>query len=245
MSIDLNQLFAEAGLDGPVQRLDCDYIVRRGHRARARRRAAAGATAVVGAGVVVLAGTTLASNLNGTTTPRVTTAAGPSATVSPSASSTPTTASSIEVALTAVALPDPAPGFPYRRFPDGGPRLTTMEGGADYWARAFLLAAKPEETSTDSSGNVVGGTPTGPEVTVLVGNFPIMQPEKVVIGGRKASSHPQVAGVVGTAITDQEKGVPRVTLVFASGQFNVKIVGTGGATTEQLVALGNALTGLG
>lgn len=243
MSIDLNQLFAEAGLDGPVQRLDCDYIVRRGHRARARRRAAAGATAVVGAGVVVLAGTTLAGNLDGTTTPRVTTAAGPSATVSPSASPTPTPMSSIEVALTAVTLPDPAPGFPYRRLPDGGPRLM-IEGGAEYSARAFLLGAKPEKTSTDSSGNV-GGTPTGPEVTVMVGTFPIMQPEKVVIAGRKASSHPQVAGVVGTAITDQEKGVPRVTLVFKSGPFNVKIIGTGGVTTEQLVALGNALTGLG
>lgn len=245
MSIDLNQLFAEAGLDGPLQRLDCDYIVRRGRRARARRRATAGATAVVGAGVVVLAGTTLASNLGGAATPGVTTPGGPSTSVSPTTSPTPSHSASLEEALTAVTLPDPAPGFPYRRLPDNAPRLTTLDGGTQrYWVRSFMLAAKPEITSTDSSGNVVGGKPTGPEITMLVGTFPV-QPDPTRIPGQTVSSHPQVAGVTGTALKGQEKGVPTVTLFFKAGPFSVQIYGSGGATTEQLVALGNAITGLG
>jgi hypothetical protein len=49
---------------------------------------------------------------------------------------------------------------------------------------------------------------------------------------------------VGTATTGQEKGSPFVELFFKSGRFSVNILGWG-ATTEQLVALGNALNGLG
>lgn len=242
MSIDLHQLFDEAGFDGPTHRLDCDYIVRRGRRARVRRRTSAGAALAVGAGMVVLAGTTVAGNVGGSASPGVTTAGGPSATALPTTSPTPSQAAGIEPALTAVTLPDPAPGFPYRRSPDGAPRLTTPEDGSEpYWARMFMLAAKPEITTTDSNGNV-GGRPTGPEITMLVGNFPVPSPES--IAGQRVSSHPQVAGVVGTALQGQEKGVQMATLYFKSGRFCVEIFGSGGVTTEQLVALGNSLTGL-
>ena len=62
---------------------------------------------------------------------------------------------SIEAALGAVSLPDPAPGFPYRLIPDGGPSLATVDG-QQYWIRNFSLAVKPETTTTDSSGTVTG-----------------------------------------------------------------------------------------
>ncbi len=241
MSIDLHQLFAEAGLDGPVQRLDCDYIVRRGRWARVRRRATVGATAVVGAGVVVLAGTTLSSNLGSAATPSVTTAGEPSATLSPASSPTLSHSVSIGEALSAVTLPDPAPGFPYRHGPDGAPHLSTVYGSpGPYWVRIFRVGTQPEQMST-SSGGTVSATPTGTEAVVVVGAFPL---PRTYGAGHTVSAHPEVAGVVGTAITGQEKGRPFVELFFKSGRFSADIIGWG-ATTEQLVALGNALNGLG
>ena len=234
MSIDLQQLFDGAGLDGPVVRLDCDYIVRRGRRARLRRRATVGATAAVGAGVVVLAGTTLSSSLGSAATPSVTTAGGPRATLSPTSSPTPSQSASIKEALSAVTLPDPAPGFPYRHGPDGAPHLSTVYSGpGPYWVRFFRVGTKPD------SG--VSGTQTGTEAIVLVGAFPL---PRTYGAGQTVSGHPEVAGVVGTAITGQEKGSPFVELFFKSGRFSADITGWG-ATTEQLVALGNALNGLG
>ena len=229
MSIDLQQLFDGAGLDGPAQRLDCDYIVRRGRRARARRRVVAGGTAVMGAGALVLVGTVIVGNIDQVPVPPTTTAGGPSATLSPRPSLT-----SVQEALSAVTLPDPAPGFPYRHGPDGAPHLSTVYGSlGPYWVRFFRVGTKPD------SG--VSGTQTGTEAVVLVGAFPL---PRTYGAGQTVSGHPEVAGVVGTATTGQEKGSPFVELFFKSGRFSVDILGFG-ATTEQLVALGNALNGLG
>lgn len=244
MSFDLQTLFDEAGYDGPAGDVDCDYIVRRGRRARARRQVLVGGTAILGAGVVAVAGSTLVHD-PGNSGPGGSASSGQPATSS-SVTATPSPSLPVGIAgqLEGVTLPDPAPGFPIRRVPDSAPRHVSLDGYANqqYWARSFLLAAKPEITTTDSSGNV-GGQPTGPEVTMLVGNFPT-QPSATQITGQTVSSHPQVAGVVGTAYTGQEKGVPMATLAFQVGPFAVHIFGSGGATLDQLVALGNALTGL-
>lgn len=242
MSVDLQTLFDQAGFVGPAHDLDLGYIVRRGRRARIRRQAMVGGTAVVGAGVVALVGVSALGDLNGA--PPVATAS----TGAPSTSTTPTPIPSdsqpkgLEATLRSVRLPDPAPGFPYRRQPDKV-ALTDIEGGT-YLIRTFLVDAKPGTTNTDANGNVTGGTSNGPQATITIGTFPIPQPEKVVIGGQTASSHPTVAGVTGTAITQTRNGVQGVDLYFKVGQLSVHILGTGGATTEQLVALGDALTGL-
>lgn len=244
MSLDLQTLFDEAGYDGPAGDVDCDYIVRRGRRARARRQVLVGGAAILGAGVVAVAGSTVVHDA-GSSVPGGSASSGQPAT-SGSMTATPSPSLPVGVAgqLEGVTLPDPAPGFPIRRVPDSAPRQVSLDGYADqqYWARSFLLAAKPEITTTDATGNV-GGQPTGPEVTMVVGTFPT-QPSASQITGQTVSSHPQVAGVVGTAYTGQEKGVPMMTLAFQVGPFAVHIFGSGGATLDQLVALGNALTGL-
>jgi hypothetical protein len=235
MSIDLNQLFAEAALDGPVQRLDCDYIVRRGRRARARRRATVGATTVVGAGVVVLAGATLSSNIGSPAAPSVTTGGGPSATLSPTITPKPIHSASTKEALSAVTLQDPAPGFPYRHGPDEEPHLSSVYGSpGPYLVRLFRVGTEPAQKSMSSAG--VGGS----EVVVLVGDFPL---PSTYGAGQTVFAHPEVAGVTGTAITGREKGRTFVQLFFKSGRFSADLVGWG-VTTEQLVAVGNALTGL-
>lgn len=243
MSLDLQALFDEAGYDGPAHEPDCDYIVRRGRRARARRQVLVGGTAVIGAGVVALAGGTLLHDADGAGPTTASGSGNPTASV---ASLSPAPSDSqpngIQAALQAVKLPDPAPGFPYRRQPDKV--ALTQIGRETYWVRSFLLSETPTVTSTDASGNVTHAGPALAQATIQVGTFPIPQPDKVVIGGQTASSHPPVAGVTGTAITQQRDGVGEVDLYFAVGGLNVQIVGTGGATLDQLVALGDALTGL-
>ena len=79
-------------------------------------------------------------------------------------------------------------------------------------------------------------------MTVLVGAFPL---PRTYGAGQTVSAHPEVTGVVGTAVTPQENGKQVVELFFKSGRFSVDIIGGSGATTEQLVTLGNALRGLG
>lgn len=60
MSIDLQDLFNEEGLEAPPARFDTDYVIRRGRRVRMRRRAVASASAVVG--VIAVGSVALAAN---------------------------------------------------------------------------------------------------------------------------------------------------------------------------------------
>jgi hypothetical protein len=242
MSIDFKELFNEEGRHAPPSTLDTDYIVRRGRRVRARRRASVGASALLGVGVVALASVALAS-----TVPSVggTSAAGPasSASSSPAAKPTggPTPWGAPPADLAAVSLPDPAPDFPVRRFPDSVQPESSGPGNQSRWVSVFGLAASPERTSTPSPGVVVSHA-TGPKVTIFVGAYS----KPVHLSGLKSRSlagSPEVAGVVGHLAEYTEKGTTFRCLYFTTGKFTVEIIGAD-VTTAQFVALGNALTGL-
>jgi hypothetical protein len=151
---------------------------------------------------------------------------------------TPGTSASPEQALAWVSLPDPAPGFPYRLQPDAAPRLATVEG-TQSWSRSFSLAAKPESKASDGTG-----VANGPEAVIMVGTFP-MPGTADAIAGHPISERPTVAGTTGAVIKfEQSPGNPVTALYFHSGDFTVAMTGLYGATTVQLVALGNAIEGM-
>ena len=156
-------------------------------------------------------------------------------------SSTTSMATDIEAALTAVSLPDPAPGFPYRIIPDPAPELITLDN-KQYWSRVYSLAVKPESTVTDSDGTV-SGTANGPEAVVRVGTFPLPGSGGEV-DGHPIVERPNVAGTQGILVKSDLNGAAMVALYFQGGAFTVEITGIEGATTDQLIALGDALTGL-
>jgi hypothetical protein len=156
-----------------------------------------------------------------------------STTVTPGSSTAP------EQALASISLPDPAPGFPHRLQPDAAPRLITLDG-TQSWSRNFSVAAQPESTASDGTGIA-----NGPEAVIEVGTFP-MPGTASAIGGHPITERPSVAGTTGAVIKfEQSPGNPVTALYFRSGRFTVAITGINNASTAQLVALGNALTGLG
>ena len=255
MSIDLQDLFDEEGLGAPSARLDTDYVIRRGRRVRARRRAAVGTTAFVGVGVVAVGSVALVGNTSfgGHAQPGVG-AAGSGLTVSASAAVTsslppavtpsgmpfPSGASAAQETppadLAAVALVNPAPGFPVRRWNDD-----VSQESPTRWVAQFGLAVRPELTTTSSPGQT-SGTPNGPEVTIFVGAYAT----PVHLSGlkpRPVAGSPAVAGVTGHLAEYAEKGTTFSVLYFSTGKFTVEIIGSS-VTTAQLVALGDALTGL-
>jgi len=251
MSIDFKELFNEEGRHAPPSTLDTDYIVRRGRRVRARRRASVGASALLGVGVVALASVALAGtvpSVGGTSAAgpaSSSSAAGPALTASSSPAANPTGGPTPWGAppadLAAVSLPDPAPDFPVRLFPDSVQPESSGAGNQSRWVSIFRLAASPERTSTPSPGVVVSHA-TGPEVTMFVGAYS----KPVHLSGLKSQSlagSPEVAGVVGHLAEYTEKGTTFRCLYFTTGKFTVEIIGAD-VTTAQFVALGNALTGL-
>ncbi|MGN6132246.1 MAG: hypothetical protein ACTHOK_18055 [Nocardioidaceae bacterium] len=269
MSIDLEELFQQAGSHAPASGIDPDLVVRRGRRLRARRRAVAATTGLVAVGAVALGSVVAAGALQpraagpagfATSAP---TAAAPSATGGPTPSE-PTPAAPTPTAPTVgrttpsgeapaptraglrqVSLPDPAPGFPVRRAPDSVERMAVGPTPGESWVKTFLLAAAPAVETTDAAGNV-SGTPTGPEATVFVGGMPEASPgADGMIAGRPVVATPTVAGVTGYVTAGGEKGTPVSTLYFTRGRLSVEVVGFGDVPVRRLVDLGDALTGLG
>lgn len=142
-------------------------------------------------------------------------------------------------ALTAVSLPDPAPGFPLRRFPDATARTTALDGA--YWAHDFLLGRTPPDCQPLPPAGDGSCTPTGPEATVIVlGRAKDIRPGAdgrlygaSVTGRRTVDNH--------TAYVTQDGGP---ALLFATGQFTVIVAGSAGTTVNELVTLADALHGL-
>lgn len=243
MSIDLQELFNDEGRHAPPETLDTNQIVLRGRRVRVRRRMSGGAAALVGAGVLAVASVAIVSAIP---SPGGAPAAGTSVSAVPSSSApkptggpTPTPAAPADLA--AVSLPDPAPGFPLRRFPDSLEPESSGPGTQSRWVTTFGLAVSPDVTSTPSPGNVVGHA-TGPEVTIFVGAYS----NAVHLSGLKSHAlpgSPNVAGVQGHLAEYTEKGITFQCLYFTTGRFTVEIIGAN-ITTTQFVALGDALTGL-
>jgi hypothetical protein len=147
----------------------------------------------------------------------------------------------------AVRLPDPAPGFAHRREPDSVGFLGFGGALPRHWVAEFGLSENIQSWSTPSRiGNysVSTSTSTGPEATVFVSDAK----EPVFLHGGKV--HPRelpgtvpVAGVTGHLAEYTEMCATSTVLYFSTGNFTVEVIGHG-ATTDQLVALGNALTGL-
>jgi len=138
--------------------------------------------------------------------------------------------------LAAVALANPAPGFPVRRWKDD-----VSQESPTRWVADFGLGVRPELTTTSSPGQT-SGTPNGPEVTIFVGTYST----PVHLSGlkpRSVAGSPAVAGVTGHLAEYTEKGATFSVLYFSTGKFTVEIIGSA-VTTTQLVALGDALTGL-
>jgi hypothetical protein len=258
MSLDLQELFDTAGHDAPSSSVDLDRAVAGGRRLRARRRTAVGAVVMATAGAVA-ASVLLVSGL-GTTSAAGDLRVGPaggggSASAVPAPSVEPST---IEVdldpgALTAaqrarlmaVSLPDPAPGFPVRRWADPERISPTLGiGEASAWTRNWGLAVTPYRQVTGSDGQV-SEVPTGPEVTLTVGYFPLPAHGKGLSGGReRLVADVDVAGGRGWVTTGSDKGSPTRHLYVAVGDLSVWIDGIDGVSTAELVALGNALRGL-
>jgi len=139
--------------------------------------------------------------------------------------------------IDAVALPNPAPGFPIRRWKDGvGPTSFGADLKTTYYVATFGLAKTPYATVPGSPGDQV---PTGPEITLFVGDFPL---SATAIAASDANA--RVAGTTGYLVSGSDKGTPTHDLYFSSGAFTVEIHGFGGVTTAELIALGNSLTGL-
>jgi hypothetical protein len=240
MTIDLQDLYNEAGRDAPAHNLDGELEMRRGRRVRARRRVAVGATTLVGVGVVAAGSVALAGNAPGSDPLR--SAVGPAS--GSGTSDTP------PADLVAVALPDPAPGFPIRRWRDSVGLEPGPPGQAAHWSATFGLAATPPKTETDAAGNVTA-YPTGPEVTIFVNRLPIPELANGTLEGHPVIATPTVAGVTGHVTSYRDKGTPVGDmgtsvreLYFSTGKFSVKVVGFDGVSTAELVTLGNSLTGL-
>ena len=131
-------------------------------------------------------------------------------------------------------LPDPAPGFPYRVQPDGLYAMTAGAGPACYGAE-FVVSTAP--TGADGS-----------TATVFVTDCVPPQATDGVIEGHAVVAHTRpVAGVDGafTRYTTGTQGSTHQNLVlyFTTGHFTTRIDGTA-LSQDQLLALGNALTGL-
>ena len=146
--------------------------------------------------------------------------------------------------LARVTLPDPAPGFPVRRWADevAGESFTPGET-TPTWTKVFGLAVTPPTSATDANGDATG-EPTGPEVTLRVGLFAPAAEEGGRIKGDRVVATVPVAGTEGRVTTSLDKGTAVRTLYLHVHDLSVEIIGFDGVTTEQLVALGNALRGL-
>jgi hypothetical protein len=271
MTIEIQDLFDRAGCSAPPSTVDLDLAVRRGRRLRARRRAVVGTGSLLGVGVVVAGavkllpdpatgagpGAPIASATEPGIVPLPTpvstapapTPGGPAATdpamPTPSGTSGTTKYGTPPPALAAVTLTDPAPGFPIRRFVDAVDLTNIGPSAVPQWVATFGVSVRPETPLRDSAGHVTGGAPNGPEATILVGTFDL--PARAADGtieGHPVVASPLVAGVTGQATSFAEKGTPMVELYFRTGAFTVEAIGFGDVTTEELVALGNALSGL-
>ena len=201
-----------------------------------------GTSAVLGVAVVVAASLALGapplpgggtSATAGAGTGLAVKASAPPTTTSPSG--TPKSAEPPPAALLEVSLPDPAPGFPLRRWTDDVGLETVGSGERPHWTALFGLGVQPDNAD---------GTPGGPQVTLRVGDFPMPANHGGTIEGHDVVASPEVAGVQGHVTLYSEKGTAIRELYFSTGTHTVEVIGFGGVSTDQLVALGDALQGL-
>lgn len=223
----------------PPARFDVERAIRLGKRRRRARIAGATATSLVVAGMVAVIVPALHQG-GGTIDGRaLASASSPSSPTgfpyggSAQVHSLPNSNYTPPADLVAVRLPDPAPGFPYRVQPDGLYAMTAGAGPACYGAE-FVVSTAP--TGADGS-----------TATVFVTDCAPPRATDGVIEGHSVVAHRPVAGVDGafTRYTTGTQGSTHQNLVlyFTTGHFTTRIEGTA-LSQDQLLALGNALTGL-
>lgn len=252
MSVDLQELFDQEGVRAPASTIDPTLVVRRGRRLRLRRRAAAGAGAAVGVGVLTVGAVTVIGSVPH---PGKGVAADPIRAASAATSSTPAVSVGQQARahvthpkvidmerwgpapkdLAAIGLADPAPGFPVLQWAD-----LAQEDGTG-WVTVFAVAKTPDRVETFPSG-AQAGQPTGPEARIFVSHRTTPHLEGPAVHTLPES--PSVAGVTGHVQEYTEKGETFHALWFTKGSFMVEISGGDGVDVDQLVALGDALTGL-
>jgi hypothetical protein len=260
MSTDLREVFDQAGRHAPAPTLDTDLVVRRGRGIKARRRRVLGAAAAVCAVFVVVGSAAVAGDIFRSGGPSAASTAatpvGPTETPTPSVAPTetmpmtiPTTSADGPVGpypyppppadLVAVALTDPAPGFPYRMLPGSPLGVASLDNSPTmYWTSSFQVGTRPPGTTVYPPG-------VFQQVNIDVSHSPLPPLTAAgTIDGAKVTGTVQVAGVTGYLTTWTEKGATYHDLYFTTAQFSVRLIGTANVTTHQLVTLGDSLTGI-
>jgi len=256
MSTDLEQLFRDSVSSAPPSRIDLDTVVRRGRSARRRHQVRAAATIGVTGAVVVGAGALATSGhlaTGSSAASGVGSAPGPvSVTVTASANlprptSSDGAASSVATPapqgtavgpkpaagdapadLRAVTLPDPAPGFGPRRFPDSVELTENLN-----------LVTGPFWTATFGVGDASG---TGKQATVFVGAFPMPATSGTPVLGATPgpiTDTPTVSGHQGYVTHDGTQTI----LYFRTARFTVQVCGWN-AGVQDLVTLAESLHGI-
>lgn len=131
-------------------------------------------------------------------------------------------------ALLGVSLPDPAPGFPVRISQPTRPILT-KDFGTSFWSRTWVLGLTRRNFA---------------DASVIVGDIRadgLSTPS--TIQGDKVQRTTSVQGHP-AFLTHHKQDGPVDILYFASGRFTVMITGGKNTTPDELISLGNALTGL-
>lgn len=140
---------------------------------------------------------------------------------------TPTSDTSItEATVSAIGLPDPAPGFPERVEADYTSRVILPPSPRDGWGKSF--------TAKDPS--------TGTTVQVLVGDI---DPKPFIPAGATVLGRPTVSGVKAVVTRTQDGSTVLTRLVLVRGKLTIAITASGQVSIAQLVTLAESLTGLG
>lgn len=235
----VNELFTAVIGDPPPAEFDVERAVRLGRRRRRARVSGSAATTLVLIGFAALLAPAL---YRGSQTQTPVAVSSASSQGSPTGfpyggaaqvHSLPNANYAPPADLVAVRLPDPAPGFPYRVQPDGMYAMTVGAGTACYGSQFAVSTARPGMS--------------GSSATVLVTNCAPPAIAEGAVEGHPIVAHRAVAGADGvlTEYTSDTAGStnPNRVLYFTTGHFTTRIEGTG-LTEQQLIDLGDALTGL-
>jgi hypothetical protein len=107
-----------------------------------------------------------------------------------------------------------------------------------YWGALFQVGTRPPGTKVYPPGvfQVVG---------IDVSHSPLPQLTAAgALDGAKVTGTVPVAGVTGYLTSWTEKGATYHDLYFTTARFSVRLIGTDGVTTSQLVTLAEALNGI-
>lgn len=243
---------------------------------RARRRsrvehvlAVTAAVAVAGSAAAVLVGSAVLDAGVGAGS-RPATVSGASASTSAGSSRVVTPSGPVPDGLASVTLADPAPGFPYRKLPDGvrPTVIQTVHGTQTVWVATFVVDASAHPTAQTPGATVYVGTyplPISSDHTTIDSTsfhtygYTIDGRPAIMAGGDADDPSPvhntspipvfEKFVVVATPMVQGHQGYLFETtfsrvLYFSSGRFTIKIETGLNSTVDQLVTLGDALTGL-